>query len=190
MAPDPEPHFHGGPRPLYGVAHHEDDLRVGHQSVDVGYSLLFQDRVVGRRLARDPAPALLEERGVPPVVRPPEEVPEIPGEVLAGALLRCLPQPGPELPAPAFVYRSLPDQPGEDPAMLLDLLVEVMELLLPRHPDPGVRLEVAVQPRRARFLSPYSDEVRERHEPVTGAFTSQPGWRPEVRSAPASNRGP
>src|SRR5215203_5558544 len=160
LSSEPEPHIHSGPWPLYGAKHHEDYLRVRHQPVDVGYGVRLQYRVVGRSLPRDPSLALLEEGGIPLVTRSLEEVPEIPRDILPGDLPWQPLEPGSDLPAPPFVDRPTSEEPEPGAALLFDPLVEVVELLFLRHPDLGVRLEVAVQPRRARLLRPYSDEVR------------------------------
>ncbi len=149
------------PGALYGVAHHKYDLSLGHELVDVGYHPPVQDRVIRRRLAGDHPPALLEQGGVPLVTGSHQKVPQVPRQAPRGASPLVPPELAFDLSTPALVGRPLAEEFVLDGGFDPDLLVEVVELFLFWHPDAGVGLEVAVQPRGARLLRPYYDEVRE-----------------------------
>src|SRR3712207_5288167 len=69
-------------------------------------------------------------------------------------------KPGSNLSAPAHLCWTVATKPGDETAFEFDLLVEVVEFFYRRHPDLGVRLQVAVQPGSARLLRAYSEKIR------------------------------
>src|SRR5215218_3960832 len=167
---------HNGLRPdaLYGVAHEEDYLRLRHELMDVSDPVSVENRVSRGDLARHLPLLRLEHRGVPPVVVGQHVVLEVPQEILEGGLLYQVHR-GPvfDLPTPLIVALALAEEPRQGVGAVVDLPVEVVDLFS-GHEDLGVGLEVAVQPRRARLLSPYSDEVR-KHPCPPGIFKSLSG---------------
>src|SRR5215207_549402 len=157
---------HHGLRPdtLYGIARHEDYLRLRGQPVDPG-DLSFVQRRIGRcDLARHPPQGRLEYRSVPIVIVRLHVVFQVPEELPEGQSPRVQPQPVFGLPAPLFVGRALAEEPREGVGAIVDLPVEVVDLFS-GHEDLWMHSEVAVQPGGARLLGSYADEIRGQQDP-------------------------
>src|SRR5215208_7488552 len=167
---------HHGLRPetLYGVAHHEDYLRLRGQPVYPGDLSFIPHRVGWCDLARHPPLDRLEYRGVPVVVISAHVVVEVPEELPQGEGPRVQPQPVFGLPAPLFVGRTLAEEPRDGIGAIVDLPVEVVDLFS-GHEDLRMHTEVTVQPGGARLLGSYSDEIRRQRDPPMRS------WRPRAR---------
>src|SRR5215218_1920484 len=171
-----EAHHRLRPETLYGVAHHEDYLRIRGQPVDPGDLSFIQGRVGRCDLARHPPSARLEYRGVPVVVVRPHVELEVPDELPQGEGPRVQPQPVFGLPAPLFVGRALAEESRDGVGAVVDLPVEVVDLFS-GHEDLRMHTEVTVQPGGARLLGSYADKIRGQRDP------SMHSWRPRARRA-------